>query len=135
MLLHYLGVRCRNFQGGERQRVFLATAFAQNPQILLLDEPTAHLDINYQIQIMNIIQRQAKRQVTVLTAIHDLNLAAQYSQKIGLLHEGRWLALGSPMEVLTEGNIRKAFRTNVIVEVFPARRGIHIRPLVSETLP
>lgn len=98
---------------GERQRVWLAMALAQEPQILLLDEPTAHLDINYQIEIMEIIKSLVQKGLAVLMAIHDLNLAAAYADRIAVLHEGRIAALGRPREVLTEELIERVFKARV----------------------
>ena len=112
--------------GGERQRVFLAAALAQEPQALLLDEPTAHLDINYQIQIMEIVRQQAACGLPVLMSLHDLNLAAQYADRIAILHQGHLIAVGRSADVLTEDNIRKAFRTDVIVGRNPLTNSIYI---------
>jgi len=105
----------RELSGGEKQRVFLAMALAQDPRVLLLDEPTAYLDINYQLQIMKIVRQQAAAGLTVLMAIHDLNLAAQYADRVAILHQGRLLAVGRPADVLTEVNIKQAFQADVVV--------------------
>ncbi|MEK7249950.1 MAG: ABC transporter ATP-binding protein [Bacteroidota bacterium] len=106
--------------GGERQRVFIARALAQQPEILLLDEPNAHLDIAHQLDIFNIIKKLNNEQgLTVVSVSHDLNLAAAYSDRIGMLVCGSLVALGIPNEVLTETNIHSVFQTNVLVDRHP----------------
>lgn len=112
--------------GGERQRVFLAMALAQEPRVLLLDEPTAHLDINYQIEIMEIIREQATTGLSVVMAIHDLNLAAHYADQVALLHQRRLLGAGTPEEVLTEADLKRAFHADVVVERNPLTNSLHI---------
>lgn len=103
----------QSLSSGERQRVWLALALAQEPKVLLLDEPTAHLDLNYQIEIMELIRSLAQRDLTVLVSLHDLNLALHYTDRVALLSEGRMIALGEPECVLTEELIAQVFRTRV----------------------
>ncbi len=99
----------RNYQhlsGGEKQRVIIARAVAQESDIFILDEPTNHLDINYQIQIFDFIKRL---KVTVLSAIHDLNMAALYCDRIYAMKDGKIIYSGTPEEVLTEDKIFDIF--------------------------
>ena len=104
--------------GGERQRLMIARALAQKPQVLLLDEPTSNLDINYQIDILDHLKTlNMKENITVLIVIHDLNLASQYSDKLLLLNKGTIHTMGSPKEVVTEKNIEEVFSLKVRVEL------------------
>ncbi|MFQ6090851.1 MAG: ATP-binding cassette domain-containing protein, partial [Candidatus Bipolaricaulia bacterium] len=112
--------------GGERQRVFLAIALAQEPQVLLLDEPTAHLDINYQIELMEIVRERAGEGLAVVMALHDLNIAAYYADRVALLHRRGIAALGRPEEVLTATNIKTAFQAEVFVGRNPLTGAIYI---------
>ncbi|MDB5078471.1 MAG: hypothetical protein JWP00_395 [Chloroflexi bacterium] len=107
--------------GGERQRVLFALALVQQPRLLLLDEPTTYLDINYQTEIMDIAARWLTENPGrgALAVFHDLNLAAQYCKRIALLAKGRILAIGSPAKVITESNIREAYGAAVIVTPHP----------------
>jgi iron complex transport system ATP-binding protein len=109
-----------NLSGGERQRVFIARALAQEPTVLLMDEPNAHLDIAHQIAIFELVKRLNKeRGLTVVSVSHDLNLAAAFSDRIGLLVCGSLVALGTPAHVLTEQHIRDAFNAHVLVDRHP----------------
>ena len=119
--------------GGERQRVFLAMALAQEPKVLLLDEPTTHLDINYQAQIMEIIRAQAIDGLTVVMALHDLNLVAQYADRAAMLDKGQLLEIGKPDEVLTEANIKRVFHTDVIVTKHPLINSFYVMPLTHKS--
>jgi len=113
--------------GGERQKVILAMALAQQPRLLLLDEPTVHLDITHQIEILELVRRlNLERGLTVIAAMHDLNLASLYFDRLILLKEGRVSADGSPAQVLTEGRIREVFSASVRVEPHPATGVPHI---------
>ncbi len=95
--------------GGERQRVFLARAVAQQPQVLLLDEPTANLDILHQLKILGLVRRLVDDGLTAVAAIHDLNLAARFCDRLVLLSNGQVVTDGTPEEVLTAETLESAF--------------------------
>ena len=116
-----------SLSGGERQRVFIARALAQETGLLLLDEPTAHLDIGYQPAILDMIEEiREEANITVIAAMHDLTLAAQYCQRMAMLHQGAIFAFGSPSEVLQPEVVRTAFGAAVSIIDHP----IHQTPVV-----
>ena len=111
-----------SLSGGERQRVWIAMALAQEPKVLILDEPTTYLDINHQLEIMELLQDLNRREgLTVVMVLHELNQAAQYSHRVGVLYQGHILADGTPKDVMTEELLEKVFavRTDVEVGEFP----------------
>jgi len=113
--------------GGEQQKAILALALAQEPRLLLLDEPTVHLDISHQVEILELVRDlHRERGITVVAAMHDLNLAALYFDRLVLLEEGRIYADGSPAQVLTEETIDRVFSTQVRVEPHPTTGLPHI---------
>lgn len=109
--------------GGERQRVALGKAMAQEPSLLLLDEPTTYLDIGYQIQMMDIVKAwQRERKTTIVAVLHDLNLASMYCDRLLLLHEGKIAGIGSPEELVRGDLILRVYGTNPIVVDHPLYR-------------
>ena len=107
--------------GGEQQKVILAMALAQEPRLLLLDEPTVHLDVNHQIEILELIKAlNLDSGITVVAAMHDLNLAALYFDRLVLLREGSIFADGPPAQVLTEDIIRQVYSAPVLVRRHPS---------------
>ncbi|MFB6112500.1 MAG: heme ABC transporter ATP-binding protein [Halodesulfurarchaeum sp.] len=116
--------------GGERQRVLLARALAQDTPVLLLDEPTASLDINHQVRTLELIRELVdERDKTVLAPIHDLNLAAHYCDSLLLLGDGRRLASGTPESVLSESNLESAFDTDAVVTRHPVTGSVYVMAL------
>ncbi len=95
--------------GGERQRVFVSRALAQKPRVLLLDEPTSNLDILHQLKVLGLVRRLVETGLTAIAAIHDLQMAARYCDRLVLLSAGRVAATGTPEQVLSTENIESAF--------------------------
>jgi iron complex transport system ATP-binding protein len=104
----------RSLSGGEAQRVFVARALAQEPSLLLLDEPTTSLDVGRQQDVLELVEHlRRERGVTVISALHDLSLAGQFADELLLLHEGSAVAAGSPRTVLTEEIVRAFYGAEV----------------------
>lgn len=115
--------------GGERQRVVLASALAQDPEILLLDEPTVYLDLKHQIQFYDILERlNGERHITIISVTHDVNLAARYARRVIAMRAGTLVADGSPNEVFTPQHLYDIFEVNAVVFSRPDGHGNYIVP-------
>jgi len=125
--------RLDTLSGGERQRVVLARVLAQQPQIFLMDEPTASLDLEHQILTMDLINQEvAKRRSGAVVILHDLSLAARFCDRLLLMQNGRVTATGTPWEVLTPENLRTAFNIEALVEPDPVTGMPHVLVLGSQ---
>ena len=117
--------------GGEQQQVLIARALAQEAEVLLFDEPTNNLDLQHQLRIMGLIRKLSReRHITSVLAIHELNFAASYSDRVIVLHNGTILANGNPMEVFTAEMVREAF--GVPVKIYYHHGAPHIALLPGE---
>jgi iron complex transport system ATP-binding protein len=109
--------------GGERQRVAIALALAQEPEILLLDEPTTYLDIYYQLTFFDLLRKwQKKKKTTIISVLHDINLASLYSDRCFLLKEGKMVDVGIISEIVTFDNIKQTFGIEPILMDHPYQR-------------
>jgi iron complex transport system ATP-binding protein len=117
---HLMNRSMNALSAGERQRVLIARALAQHPQIMLLDEPTAFLDIRHQIDFFDLIKSLNKSQtLTVIGVTHDINLASSYCDRLILMRNGAIHCIGTPAEVIAESNIKEVYETNVAVDRNP----------------
>jgi len=116
--------------GGERQLVFIARAICQQPEIILLDEPTASLDLSHQIKIMDLMEKlKLEKGVTVVMVSHDVNLAAMYGDTLLLLKDGKAVRLGAPEEVLTFKVLEEAYGCTLLVDESPLGKFPRITPV------
>lgn len=116
--LHLADKLITEVSGGERQRVLIARTIAQQPKVLLLDEPTSHLDINHQLEILSMIQELTPK-ITVVGVFHDFNLASYFCDRLILMNAGRIVAAGTPTEVLTAERILESFDVRMLVHTHP----------------
>ncbi|MGI6226589.1 MAG: ABC transporter ATP-binding protein [Peptococcales bacterium] len=132
--LHLKDRKVTEISGGELQRVLVARALTQEPKMILLDEPTAHLDISHQIELLELLQSlNTTTGLTVIAVLHDLNLAAQFSDYIFLLKDGQVVVSGEPEKVLTTENIRKVYKMEVSITDNLLTGRFNIIPLTKTT--
>ncbi len=121
----------RTLSGGEGQRVHLARALAQEPAILLLDEPTTYLDLHHQVRFMSIVRESVAKGLSAVMAIHDLTIAAQAADRVSLMKKGRIVATGRGEEVLTSEAVRSVFEVDAIVRTDPDEGALYILPRLA----
>jgi len=134
-VLSFASKRFHELSGGEKQRVIIAQALAQDAPLILLDEPTSHLDINFQIEIMDLFYRLNRdEEKTIIGVFHDINLAANYSKTAVFLKQGTVFAQGDINSVITRENVRNVFRSDVYVSKNPFTGKTYISPMFSHDL-
>jgi len=126
-LAEYEGRLINELSGGERQRVVLARALATNARILLLDEPTANLDLAHQAMMFRLVRERCRScNASAVVITHDLNLAAEFADEILMLKDGKVAAYGEPREVLTVENIESVFGVKVLLDENPASGNVRV---------
>ena len=131
--LNELSARLMNeLSGGERQRALMARALATEAPILLLDEPTANLDLSHQATLLTLVRRRCDQQRSAaLVVTHDINLAAQFANNITLMKHGRAVHSGTPRDVLNPEILREVFEVRVLVDAHPITGGPRVTPIIS----
>jgi iron complex transport system ATP-binding protein len=142
---HLAGRVFDSLSSGERQRASVARALAQQPELVLLDEPAAFLDIKHQVELYDVLlSRSRTTGMTVVSVLHDLNLAALYFDEVAMIGGGRIFVQGAPDDVITYANVRAVFDTDVYVDrnhltghlnVLPLPRGLVAREASSDASP
>lgn len=118
--------------GGERQRMLIARALAQEPEILLMDEPTSHLDLNHQIEINRLVMKlKEEKRMGVIYVTHDLNIAAECCDRVIMLKRGEIIAEGKPFDVINAGNINTVYGCDTIVDKNPETGRPRVTPLMA----
>jgi iron complex transport system ATP-binding protein len=131
-ILNFAGKFMDQLSGGEKQKVYIARALAQEPELFLFDEPTSNLDLKHQIEVLDITRRLTKsRGTSMIVALHDLNLAYSYSDTVIVLNHGRVHAYGKPVDVLTPETIRDVYDVDAMI--VESEYGRHIVPLKMKT--
>ena len=119
-VVHLAARSVTDLSGGERQRTIIARALAQTPKVLLLDEPTAFLDLQHQIEICSVLRRLKEEQgMTVVLVSHDLNVASQYCDRVLMLKQGRIFRIGQPCDVMRADVLREVYGCDVLVDAHP----------------
>jgi iron complex transport system ATP-binding protein len=132
---HLADRKLDQLSGGEQQRVFIARALCQEPEIILLDEPTAALDLSHQVRVMDLMEKlKIEKSVTVVMVSHDLNLAAMYGDRLLLLMNGEINSLGLPHEVLTFQNLEAAYGCKLLVDESPLGQFPRVTPVPRKYL-
>ena len=126
------GRRVTELSGGERQRVILARALAQEPRILLLDEPAAFLDIRHEVEMYDLLRDLQREGMTVVSVLHDLNIAALYCDRLVLLAGGQVARAGTPAEVITYQMLTEVYGTEVYVAMNDVTGALNVLPLSRE---
>jgi len=122
--------RVNTLSGGDLQRLTLAQALAQEPQVLLLDEPTSHLDLNHRLQVLDLVRDLADGGLAVLGVFHDLDVAARYSDRLAVVSGGGVPTSGAPREVITPGMLRDVFSVRGVVGNDPVSGGVTVTPVL-----
>ncbi|MCK9580063.1 MAG: ABC transporter ATP-binding protein [Methanoregula sp.] len=122
----------RTLSGGEWQRVLIARALAQDTKVLLLDEPTSHLDLSHQSEILSLMRDLAESGVTIIGVFHDLNLAALYCDRLIMIQNGQMVADGPPAQVLTPEKIRHVYGAEVVTSCHPATGRTFLMPVKTQ---
>ena len=132
-VIHLASRRMSELSGGEHKRVVVAKALAQQPRLLLLDEPAAHLDIRHQVGLYSLIEKVRRQTgLSVLAAVHDLNLAAAYGERFALLKDGRMVCSGPMEQVMTYKRLREVFEIDIYVGVNELTGHRMFTPIVPE---
>jgi iron complex transport system ATP-binding protein len=122
----------RQLSGGEKQRVILARALVQEPKLLLLDEPTSHLDLNFQYDVLDLISdMNKKKKITIISVFHDINLASKYCSRLILMDKGKVIADGKPLDVINSENLSKIYDFNIILKQHPKEGYKYILPDIA----
>jgi len=126
---HLASRRIHEISGGERQRVILARALAQEASVLLLDEPAAFLDIRHEVEIYDLLRDVAADGKSIVSVLHDLNLAALYCDRVALIKDGQLVRIGGPAEVITYANVTAVYETEVYVDLNDVTGAVNVLPL------